>query len=338
MRIAIQKNQRGFTKRWIKYCEENSIEYILIDVFENKSFHQVMNCDAFYWNISHENHQDMKFGLQMIKAIESAGIFVFPSTEQLWHFDDKIAQNYFFRLNNIEYPETQIVYNLDQAKSILDNAQYPLIGKLRRGSASSNVFIIKSRHQGLKKVRKAFNRGYSLYNVVSRYRDVLKKSKTFNKWLKNAVKMLFRLLVPPSYAKHLPKEKGYFIFQEFVANSGKDTRVVVVGDKAVALQRRTRDNDFRASGSGLLEFPNDKLDKLYIQKAFEIVDKLHVNSMGIDFVKSLSGRIYAIEMSYGFPSERFLDGASGYWDKSLNFIKSEINLQEWMIELRVNSK
>jgi len=42
-------------------------------------------------------------------------------------------------------------------------------------------------------------------------------------------------------------------------------------------------------------------------------------------------------MSYGFPSENFLDEASGYWTRQNQFVESKIQLQEWMLDW-VNNK
>jgi hypothetical protein len=59
---------------------------------------------------------------------------------------------------------------------------------------------------------------------------------------------------------------------------------------------------------------------------------LDVPSMGFDLIRGEDGEFAVIEMSYGFPSENFLDGASGYWTREGEFVKAEIRLQEWMVD------
>src|SRR5690606_18970723 len=127
-------------------------------------------------------------------------------------------------------------------------------------------------------------------------------------------------------------EKGYVYFQEFIANDGYDIRVVVVNNKAIALKRLVRENDFRASGSGNLVFENEKIDIRYIKLAFKTAEKLKLQSLAVDLIHSKKDEIFIVELSYGFPMHNFLDGANGFWDSSLNWHEGDFNPQEWMID------
>lgn len=344
--IAIQKDNRGFTKRWIAYCEAQSIPYKLVDVYalgvqDGGSYHggadpgdfwqQFDGCNAFMWHISHEDHRDVLSGMAMMQILEQNGIITFPTTNQLWHFDDKLAQVLFFRKNEVPAPKTEVFYTREAAASHLKNTPYPLIGKLKRGSAASNVFLIKNEADGLKFVRKSFGRGYPLYNLRSRYGDLWRRTSSPREKVTLGLKFVVRMFRKPDYSRYLGRESGYVMFQEFIPNDGSDLRVVVVGDRLVSVKRSVRKNDFRASGSGLLEYPNERLERRIRDLAFGLMEKLDVPSMGFDLIQGHDGEIYVIEMSYGFPSENFLDGASGYWTRDGEFVPSEIRLQEWMV-------
>ena len=78
--------------------------------------------------------------------------------------------------------------------------------------------------------------------------------------------------------------------------------------------------------------PNENLGPHYIKLAFDLHQALDLPAMAIDLIESPSGEIYVVEMSYGFPSKNFLDGASGYWTSELRFVRNRIKLQEWMVE------
>ena len=331
LKIAIEDNANGFTERWKAYLKNKGIGYDLVSVSTLGIIDQLKEYDAFLWHVSHEKSRDNIMSKELVFALESAGVIVYPTSGQMWHFDDKIAQDYFFKANNFLAPGSQVIFDEAQAKEFLVKASYPLIAKLRRGSASSNVFMVRTPKEGRRLVRRAFKSGFPLYNIRSRYGDLLQKAKGFAK-IKILFKWIYRVFVPPAYSRNAPREKGYMIFQDFIPNNGDDIRVVVVDGKAVALRRKVRKGDFRASGSGLLEFPNEKLDKTYIQMAFEIQEVLKVPSIGVDFIESKDGSIYVIEMSYGFPSKNFLDGASGYWTRDGVFRFDEIRLQEWMVD------
>ena len=333
MRIAIHNNKAGFTNRWVKYCEKHSIDFVLIDIFSSNAINELNGCDALFWHLSHERFEDGLISMGMMSALETKGLYVFPSPAHLWHFDDKLAQKYFFELHGFPIPKTDVFFNKTEAHEYLKRSKFPIIGKLRRGSASSNVFLIDSASNGKALLNKAFSKGFPLYNISNRYKDKLHKSKGLKEKSSVLLKWIYRHFFPPAYSKKSARENGYFMFQEFIPNNGEDIRVAVVGERAVALRRKVRSGDFRASGSGILEFPNENLNKEYISLAFQIVDKLGVDSMGIDFIESLEGEIKVIEMSYGFPSENFLDGSAGSWNRNLEFNREKIQLQEWMIDM-----
>lgn len=333
MKIAIHASTTGFTKRWIEHCERHGIHYGLVDVLASDFMEQIRGYDALFWHASHEDARHMLVALPLMSALQSAGVRVFPSPSQLWHFDDKLAQHYFFQAHGFPTPTTTVHFDRRKALQHLENASFPLVMKLRRGSASSNVFLLQSRSKGERLIRKAFSSGFPLYNVRSRYADKLSKTRTPVQKAGILAKWAIRSVFPPPYSRQSARERGYVLLQEFVTNPGEDVRVVVVGDRAVALKRKVRFGDFRASGSGLIDFPDAALNPEFIRLAFEIASTLGARSMGIDFLKSLSGAIYVVEMSYGFPSEDFLDGASGTWSRSLEFIEEPIRLQEWMMDL-----
>ena len=338
MRIAIHKNKSGFTKYWISYCEKKQIPFKLVDAFSTDILKDVKECTHFFWHLSHESYNDQLISKPLIQALESSGIKVFPSSRHLWHFDDKIAQKYFFDIHGFRHAQTDIYYSNREAIRASQSRKYPFVMKLRRGSASSNVFLIQSATQARFKIWKSFYRGYALYNVFSRYSDLLRKESNVLKKLILLLKWPLRYVFPPKYSRLAAKERGYVMMQDFIANQGEDIRVVVAGNRAVALKRSVRPGDFRASGSGHISYPNEQLDKDIVATAFDISDKLEVGSIGVDFIQGKDGINYVIEMSYGFPAENFLEGASGSWNRDGQFIKEPIHLQDWILEEMIGQK
>jgi glutathione synthase/RimK-type ligase-like ATP-grasp enzyme len=89
-------------------------------------------------------------------------------------------------------------------------------------------------------------------------KDLVRKAKrisrTRNIWaelwdLKNKIK--HRGFIPDS----LYRKK--FILQEFIPGLDRDWKVLVYGERYYALERKTRKNDFRASGSGMFKYTRD---------------------------------------------------------------------------------
>ena len=80
------------------------------------------------------------------------------------------------------------------------------------------------------------------------------------------------------------REKGYVYFQEFIPRNEYDVRVIVVNQKAFAIKRLVRTNDFRASGSGEILYGKENFDKNTIYTAITLADKLKTQCCAFDFV------------------------------------------------------
>ncbi|MHC4403009.1 MAG: ATP-grasp domain-containing protein [Planctomycetota bacterium] len=87
------------------------------------------------------------------------------------------------------------------------------------------------------------------------------------------------------------------VVQEFCEGNDGDVRIVVIGDRVMGFRRRNRPGDFRASGSGLLEYPND-LDPECVQIAYDISRQNGFDSMAYDFVRDGRGQWVVLEFSY----------------------------------------
>jgi hypothetical protein len=89
------------------------------------------------------------------------------------------------------------------------------------------------------------------------------------------------------------------VVQEFCQNNDGDQRIVVIGNRVMGFFRRNRPGDFRASGSGLIEYV-DELDPECVRIAFEISSRMGFDSMAYDFVRDNEGRWVVLECSYTY--------------------------------------
>jgi glutathione synthase/RimK-type ligase-like ATP-grasp enzyme len=195
-------------------------------------------------------------------------------------------------------------------------AQYPLIAKLRCGSGSNNVKLLKNSRQAVAYASRMFKKGYK--NVPSILLKTSSNIKSAKDW-ETVIKRLKRIpdfLQTLSRSKMLPREHGYAYFQEFVPNEGYDLKIVVIGDKLSFIARNVRQGDFRASGGGDLFFDKSLVTKNIIDSAFKTSDKLGFQCMGYDYVvDSRDGKGKIVEISYGFSHTALLQ-AEGYWDRN----------------------
>lgn len=102
------------------------------------------------------------------------------------------------------------------------------------------------------------------------------------------------------------------VVQEFCRDNEGDLRVVVIGNRVMGFFRRNRPDDFRASGSGLIEYCED-LDFECVRIAHEISQKVGFESMAYDFVRDNQGRWVVLECSYCYMDTAVRD-CSYYYD------------------------
>lgn len=65
---------------------------------------------------------------------------------------------------------------------------------------------------------------------------------------------LFRKFSGEGFTRFWIREKKYILFQEYLPDNEFDTRVTVIGNRAFAFRRFNRKKDFKASGSGEIDY------------------------------------------------------------------------------------
>lgn len=321
MRIAIHRNDDIFyhstqwSYEWEKYCQENKIEYDIIDCFSNDFINQIGNYDILLWHFSQYSLQEMLFARNLLAIAESLGVRTFPNVNTSWHFDDKIAESYLLKSIEAPIPDYNVFYSKKRALEYLDKkAEFPLVAKLRCGSGSSNVVMLKNKNQAIKYVGKMFGKGIDSYpNVMFKTKSNLSTSRNL-KTLISRMKRIPDFIESVRKAKAFPSERGYVYLQEFISNDGYDLKVVVVGNKLSFLARNVRKNDFRASGGGTLIYDKSLINSEIRRIAFDLNEKLGFQCMGYDFVvDNRNGKPKIVEISYGFSHTAQL-ALGGHWD------------------------
>jgi len=334
MKIAIHnKTAKGFfTERWINYCKKNSIPYKLINAYDSNIVEQVKDCTAFMWHHSNYDYRDALFAKQLLFSLEQIGIKVFPNFNTTWHFDDKVGQKYLFEAIGAPFVSSYVFYTKKEALEWVNNTVFPKVFKLRGGSGSSNVKLVKTKYQAKKLVNRAFAKGFSQFDkwthLKFRYENFCTGKENFVAVLKG----IARLFIATNYSNNFQKEKGYVYFQDFIPNNSFDIRVVIIGNKAFAFKRMVRKNDFRASGAGNNIYDKNEIDERCVKIAFELNEKIKSQIIFCDFVFDKDNNPLIVEISYGSNAELY-DKCEGYWDKDLNWHKeNNFDFCGWMVE------
>ena len=334
IKVAIHHRENSFSERWIEYCQANSIDYIIVDCFDTDIIENLKKEKATHlmWHFHHASSQDIQVSGYVFNALESLGIKTFPNHNTRWHFDDKVAQKYLFESLDIPCARNRVFYSKDKASQFINNTSYPIVSKLRRGAGSTNVKLIYNSEEGKEVIDLMFDKG-----VVSTHKPLgnLDQKVRIAKKIKNPVKLMSKVYTHFKKTNKERKlaniEKGYVYFQEFMPNNDFDTRIIVVGDKAFGIRRFNKENDFRASGSGKIDYSSDVIDEIFVKTAFIATKKIGAQCLAFDFVYDEDKNPKIIEICYAFSMKAY-DDCEGYWDDKLNFYKEKFNPQFFMIE------
>jgi glutathione synthase/RimK-type ligase-like ATP-grasp enzyme len=223
-----------------------------------------------------------------------------------------------------------VFYSKQEAKKWAAQTSYPKVFKLRNGAGSDNVRLVKSKNKASRLIKKAFDRGFKQYEAWSNLKERYRKYRIGKTTLWNVFKGIIRLIHRTEYARVTGREIGYIYFQDFIAGNDHDIRVIVIGDKAFAIKRMVRKNDFRASGSGFILYEKQHFDDETVRLAFNVSEKLRAQCMAYDFIY-LNGKPLIVEISYGFAKEGY-DACTGYWDKAMVWHEGKFNPYGWMVD------
>ena len=330
MRIALHHSVDTFFEEWKEYCEQQNISYKIVNCYDTDIIEQLDDCEALFWHHNHADPRDVLFAKQLLTSLEVSGKKVFPDYYSSWHFDDKLGQKYLFEAANIPHVATHAFFEKNAALKWAETTTYPKVFKLRGGAGSRNVWLIHSHKQAVKTIKKAFGSGYRQYDAWGGVKENLRKYRLGKGKLIEIIKAFAHLYVPLNLEKSKGRERGYVYFQDFIPQNKYDIRVIVIGDKAFAIKRHVRENDFRASGSGFIEYDQHLFDLSLIAQSFENAEKIKSTCAAFDYV-FLDGKPLVVEVSYGFNKKGYFD-CPGYWTKDLKWHEGTFNPYGWMIE------
>lgn len=277
--------------RWAVRLREAGIEVRWVDVTRSDIIAQVRGADGFMWRWGHVQGM-AKSARRLLPVLEKAlNLVVYPDWNTSWHYDDKVAQSYLFEALGLPTPKTWAFFDERRALEWAGVATFPTVMKLAVGAGASNVVLIESRRDAASWIRRLFSEGVRSIADAGRpassgvtldaVRNVLGRNN--------------------GNGSRADVERGYALFQEFVPGNTFDTRVTVIGSRAFAFRRFNRHGDFRASGSGNIDWTAEAIDPECVRIAFDSAAKLDMQCCAFDFIASERGPLI-VEVSYTFAS------------------------------------
>lgn len=317
----------SWTIGWVNFCKENGIEVDMLDLLQTDAIAVLKDYDVLLWHFGNYRYHEMLEARSILYSAKKMGMDVFPDFSEAWHFDDKVAEMYVLQAINAPIPKSQVFYDLGLLKKAIADGQilFPIVAKLRTGSGSHNVKLIKTKSQLLQYARRMFGRGFNpapsfVYKTSSNIRSS-RDWATFKAKAKRIPEFLRTL----AGAKKFPREKGYVYLQEFIPNDNFDMKVIVLGDKCTGFYRPVRSHDFRASGGGQFVDDPSIFTEQIVCSAFTAADALGMRCVGFDYViDTRTGEGKIIEMSYGCGHD--VMGSGGYFDRNYQWHNTPISI------------
>jgi glutathione synthase/RimK-type ligase-like ATP-grasp enzyme len=329
LRVAVGRDHAGWDERFAEalqaHVEQGApLEYAIVDLGAYDWIERVAPYDAILWNPQYMGPFGASQFKEKVYFLEQfLGKRVCPNYRSVWHYESKFAQSYVFETEGVPTPATFVSFDHEEAWRIAQHETYPVVAKKSFGAASQNVRLLRSSSEARRFLDEAFFQ--ELWDVAKASRGAAGAalSSVTKRWF--WAKVLQRLLGRESV--------GSAYWQEFVAGNDADLRVTVVGSRAVGFWRKNREGDFRASGSGRIDYetpvPTDVVAYL-----FNLSQRLGFDSMAYDIVFREGGFV-VLEMSYDY-IDRAVYAAPGCFERDEEGVVTFLEGHVWPEQLWVD--
>jgi glutathione synthase/RimK-type ligase-like ATP-grasp enzyme len=250
----------AFWPKFERFLKRNGIPYAGYDVNRSNFIDEAKKFDVIVWRTetAYAKHWE---ALDKVAIIQNQlGKLVLPTSESLWMDEDKVREHYLFKIHNLPVIQTFISHSKTEVMQYIETCKYPFISKDRTCAHGKGVYMIENKRQARALCKKIFSTG----------------KKTNEPYV---------------------RQKDYVCFQEFVPNYGFDLRIVMIGDSFFGYYRYPKKNDFRGSGSGIVEKKELPLEVILMaKKVRECLPKSYL--LAVDFIQDRrDGKYYIIETS-----------------------------------------
>lgn len=325
MKVGLLLNSNNklcsYSEKYKEILVKNNIPFILIDPNSYSLLDEIKSCSHLLFRHS-QGDTDIKIYESIFNiAHRHFNIDCFPNYEMYWQYEDKIKEYYLLKSHGFPVIDTHIFWNYSHAYGFLKQTNFPVIAKLPKGAASSNVVMVNSIEEGEKIINQVFTKGVKSKGLDSKTNLTSLRKTGGKNYFKSRIRSILLntgILKDKADYPEWQIQKDGILFQKYLPDNYYDTRVVTVGNRVIAARRFVRKNDFRASGGDNMDTNPDKIDPRFLEIAFTISNKLNFKTMAYDFMYGEDHTPLISEISYSFPHWAF-HSCEGYWDESLTF-------------------
>lgn len=296
VRIAVATDRMGWHERFRRALDDQiargvPLRYESVDLDGADWLDVVQPFDVILWKPAVMGPQAATHFKEKIYFLQRhLGKLTVPNYETIWHFESKIAQSYLFAHEKVPTARTTVSFDYYDAQRALRAQPLPLVFKEPYGAASSNVKLVRGEAEAERLLVDRF---------ASQLADEA-RAKTGSRVGAALSGVLERWLWSKLFDEAMGIEHFRPVYwQEFLPGNDADLRVTAIGDQyAVAFWRKNRPNDFRASGSGRIDYERSvPID--VVERCLDLNRRFDFDSMSYDLVRS-GDDFVVLEMSYAY--------------------------------------
>jgi glutathione synthase/RimK-type ligase-like ATP-grasp enzyme len=259
VRLGIIKSHNFWHQYYSAACRELGVPYCTIDIERDDWMDQVRSsgCDLFLvWPTPFLSIWKQLYDERLAIIAGPLGKLVYPDLQAMWIYESKRRMNYWLAATGFPRPETWVFYDRREAMRFAETADLPIVTKTDLGSMASGVWIIRSRWQLRRAVRRAFGSG-----------------------------------IVPRGSDRRDAQWGNIIFQRFVPGA-REWRIIRIGDSYFGYEK-LQVGDFH-SGTAKWRYvrPPDELLNL----TRELTDRGGFTSMSVDILVDEAGDFFVNEL------------------------------------------
>ena len=231
--------------------------------------------------------EDILLGLSLIGAV------LVPRFELFRAHHNKVFMEILRIISNIDNDNVVHSQVYGTLEDLDPSVRYPAIVKPSAGSRSKDILLVNN-DRDLANAARFVSRSYSTLN------------------LRRSIKSFF---LRTGY-KAISQHRNKFVVQDYIDELKGDYKVLIYGDRYFVLERENRVNDFRASGSGLLKFP-EETPKEILSYASEIYSRCDTPFASLDIAMK-EAQCFLLEFQFVSFGQYALERSNHYYTKGKN--------------------
>ena len=190
-----------------------------------------------------------------------------------------------FKDDILKQPVSRSIGKLSELSRI-NNIEFPCVVKTSSGAGSQGVRLVHDWQELYKVAKKLMSHVYRNYEYTI-IRDI--RSSRIARNIKLPIKYLFGQL-NAGYLPVYPTMSNKIIIQQYIPDLKGDYKVLYYSGKYYVLNRKNRDGDFRASGSGKFEFPESvEAISSILNFAKRVVEEITMPMISMDLAQNQYG-------------------------------------------------